>query len=112
LRARRIRASRRARRAKIARPVGASGCGRDLPHEKPHPLIFQLAAEELRLPPLACVLKEEDASLGFRAAKAGGMAALGLARLSDEPLLAGAELDLVVSTLDEVALERLGRGST
>lgn len=40
------------------------------------------------------------------------MAALGLARLSDEPLLAGAELDLVVSTLDEVALERLGRGST
>jgi len=87
----------------------ANVCGRDLPHGKPHPLIFQLAAEELGLPPSACVVVE-DASVGIRAAKAGGMAALGLARLSDEALLAGAGADLVVSTLDEVALDRLAAG--
>jgi beta-phosphoglucomutase-like phosphatase (HAD superfamily) len=52
----------------------------------------------------------EDASVGIRAAKAGGMAALGLARLGDEALLAEAGADLVVSTLDEVALERLAAG--
>ncbi len=87
----------------------ANVCGRDLPHGKPHPLIFELAAEELRLPPSACVVVE-DAPVGIRAAKAGGMAALGLARLGDEALLVGAGADLVVSTLDEVALEGLAAG--
>ena len=87
----------------------ANVCGRDLPQGKPHPLIFQLAAEELRLPPSACVVVE-DAPVGIRAAKTGGMAALGVARLGDEALLAGAGADLVVSTLDEVALEGLAAG--
>jgi beta-phosphoglucomutase-like phosphatase (HAD superfamily) len=87
----------------------ANVCGRDLPQGKPHPLIFRLAAEELRLPPPACVVVE-DASVGIRAAKAGGMTALGLARVGDETLLAEAGADLVVSTLGEVALDMLAAG--
>ncbi|MDQ3154807.1 MAG: HAD family phosphatase, partial [Actinomycetota bacterium] len=39
---------------------------------------------------------------GVQAAKAGGMAALGLARADDEELLAAANADLVVTSLDEV----------
>ena len=48
--------------------------------------------------------------MGIRAAKAGGMAPLGLACLGNEALLAEAGADLLVSTLDEVALDRLAAG--
>ncbi len=85
----------------------ANVCGRDLPQGKPHPMIFCLAAEELGLPPAACVVVE-DAAVGIQAAKAGGMAALGVARLGDEALLRAAGADLVVSTLDVVSLDALG----
>jgi beta-phosphoglucomutase-like phosphatase (HAD superfamily) len=44
----------------------------------------------------------EDASAGVQAAKAGGMAAIGIARADDANLLAGAGADLVVTTLDDV----------
>ncbi len=87
----------------------ANVCGRDLPHGKPHPMIFSLAAEELELPPEACVVVE-DAAVGIEAAKSAGMAALGVARLGDEALLTAAGADLVVTTLDEVALEPLFNG--
>jgi phosphoglycolate phosphatase-like HAD superfamily hydrolase len=52
----------------------------------------------------------EDASSGVQAAKAGRMAALGVARLDDEAPLTEAGADLVVTTLDEVALEALSEG--
>ncbi len=86
--------------------------GRDLPHGKPHPAIFLLAAEELGLAPAVCLVVE-DAPAGIAAAKAGGMAALGVARAGDQALLSAAGADLVVSTLDEVDVEQLmaGRGS-
>src|SRR6266540_3221181 len=87
----------------------ANVCGHDLPHGKPHPMIFSLAAEELELPPEACVVVE-DAAVGIEAAKSAGMAALGVARLGDEALLTAAGADLVVTTLDEVALEPLFNG--
>jgi len=80
--------------------------GRDLAHGKPHPEIFLTAAAELGLPPEHCFVVE-DAESGVRAAKAGGMAALGVARADDRDLLAAAHADLVVTSLDEVDVAAL-----
>src|SRR5215475_2009131 len=52
----------------------------------------------------------EDAVSGVQAAKAGGMSALGVARLGDGLLLRGAGADLVVDTLDAVSLPALAEG--
>jgi alpha,alpha-trehalase len=83
--------------------------GRDFPKGKPDPTIFLTAAEELGVLPRACFVVE-DASSGILAAKAGGMAALGVARLDDRELLLEAGADLVVTTLDDVSLEALADG--
>jgi len=87
----------------------ANVCGRDLPQGKPHPAIFLLAAEELGLAPAACLVVE-DAPAGIQAAKAGGMAALGIARVGDEALLVAAGSDVVVTGLDQVAPDVLADG--
>src|SRR5207253_5665548 len=84
-------------------------CGCDLPHGKPHPQIFLVAAEELGTVPAECLVVE-DAPTGIQAAKAAGMAAIGVARLNDENLLREAHADLIVSTLDEVAVRALLEG--
>ena len=47
---------------------------------------------------------------GVQAAKAGGMAALGVARADDRELLEGANADLVVTSLDEVDVQALVDG--
>ena len=91
-------------------------CGRDLPRGKPDPAIFLLAAAELGLPPATCFVVE-DAPAGIEAARAGGMTALGVDRLQDPDLLWAAGADLVVASLDEVAIDvladgRLGRRAT
>src|SRR5215207_7690214 len=83
--------------------------GRDFEQGKPHPEIFLTAAEELGLPPAECFVVE-DAVNGVQAAKAGNMAALGLARADDEEMLAAADADLVVTTLDDVSLDELAQG--
>ncbi len=83
--------------------------GADLPQGKPHPAIFLLAADQLGLPPAACLVVE-DAPAGIQAARAGGMLALGVARAEDEALLAAAGADLVVRTLDDIDLDALMRG--
>jgi alpha,alpha-trehalase len=83
--------------------------GRDFPKGKPDPTIFLTAAEELGVGPGDCFVTE-DASSGIQAAKAGGMAALGVARLDDRDLLLGAGADLVVPMLDDVSLEALADG--
>jgi beta-phosphoglucomutase-like phosphatase (HAD superfamily) len=72
-------------------------------------MIFLTAAEELGIAPQECFVVE-DASSGVQAAKAGNMAALGVARLDDEALLADANADLVVTTLDDVAIAALAVG--
>lgn len=81
-------------------------CGRDFARGKPDPEIFLTAADELGLPPAACVVVE-DAQSGVQAAKAGGMACVGVARLGDQALLQQAGADWVVASLDELPAERL-----
>jgi trehalose/maltose hydrolase-like predicted phosphorylase/beta-phosphoglucomutase-like phosphatase (HAD superfamily) len=83
--------------------------GRDFPKGKPDPTIFLTAAQELGVRPADCFVVE-DATSGVQAAKAGNMAALGVARLGDEELLADAGADLVVPTLDDVSLRALAEG--
>jgi len=83
--------------------------GRDFPEGKPHPEIFETAARELSLPPEVCFVVE-DAVSGIEAAKAGMMAALGIARHDDADRLGEAGADLVVPTLDDVSLGALREG--
>jgi beta-phosphoglucomutase-like phosphatase (HAD superfamily) len=83
--------------------------GRDFKQGKPHPEIFLTAAQELGQPPEGCFVVE-DATSGVQAAKAGNMLALGIARMDDEKLLNEAGADLVVTSLDDVAINRLGEG--
>ena len=89
--------------------LDADVSGRDFAQGKPHPEIFLTAAEELGLPPGDCFVVE-DAANGVQAAKAGNMAALGLARAEDEELLEEAGADLVVTTLDDVSIDALAEG--
>jgi beta-phosphoglucomutase-like phosphatase (HAD superfamily) len=89
--------------------LDANVSGRDFEQGKPHPEIFLTAAEELDLSPEDCFVVE-DAANGVQAAKAGNMAALGLARADDEELLAAANADLVVTSLDDVSLDALAEG--
>jgi trehalose/maltose hydrolase-like predicted phosphorylase/beta-phosphoglucomutase-like phosphatase (HAD superfamily) len=83
--------------------------GRDFPKGKPDPTIFLTAAQELGVSPGDCFVVE-DATSGVQAAKAGNLAALGVARLGDEQLLEEAGADLVVTTLDDVSLRALAEG--
>lgn len=87
----------------------ANVCGRDLKQGKPHPEIFLLAARELGVAPGDSIVVE-DAASGIAAAKAGGMLGLGIARFDDAALLAAEDADLVVTSLDDVALDGLLAG--
>jgi hypothetical protein len=83
--------------------------GRDFARGKPDPEIFLTAAHELGVEPRHAMVIE-DASSGVQAAKAGGMAALGISRADDADLLAAAGADLVVTSLDDVDRDALARG--
>jgi beta-phosphoglucomutase-like phosphatase (HAD superfamily) len=52
----------------------------------------------------------EDAAAGVEAAKAGGMAAIGIARADDADLLEAAGADIVVASLDDVDTAALADG--
>ena len=84
-------------------------CGRDLEHGKPAPELFLLAASELHIAPVHCFVAE-DAPAGIEAAKAAHMAGLGVARLGDADLLRAVKADLVVGSLDDVAMRDLAVG--
>jgi beta-phosphoglucomutase len=88
---------------------GANVCGRDLPHGKPDPAIFLLAVSELHADPAHCFVAE-DAPVGIQAARAGNMAGLGIARFNDAASLQAAGANLVVTSLDEVAVNELAEG--
>lgn len=83
--------------------------GREMAHGKPAPDLFLAAAKALGVAPSACFVVE-DAAAGIRAAKAGGMQALGVARSGEAASLEAAGADLVVASLDEVDLKALGEG--
>lgn len=83
--------------------------GRDFEHGKPHPEMFLTAAAELGVAP-AHAMVLEDATAGVQAAKAGEMAAVGIARHDDHALLVAAGADIVVESLDEVDLDALAEG--
>ena len=83
--------------------------GRDFEHGKPHPEMFLTAAAELGVAPAAAMVLE-DATAGVEAAKAGEMAAVGIARHDDHALLVAAGADIVVESLDEVDLDALAAG--
>ena len=87
-------------RANLAGLFDADLSGRDVPRGKPAPDLFLLAAAELGVAPAACLVLE-DAPAGIAAARAAGMAALGVARHGDAALLRAASL--VVPTLDDPA---------
>ena len=87
----------------------ANVCGRDLAHGKPDPELFLLAATELHIAAQHCFVAE-DAPAGIKAACAGGMTGLGVARLGDTSLLLAARADVVVTSLDDVALIELAAG--
>jgi beta-phosphoglucomutase-like phosphatase (HAD superfamily) len=83
--------------------------GREFKQGKPHPEIFLTAARELEVDPRHAFVVE-DAESGIQAAKAGNFAALGVARHDDEALLAGADADIVVKSIDEISLDGLAEG--
>jgi HAD superfamily hydrolase (TIGR01509 family) len=84
-------------------------CGWDLRHGKPEPEIFLLAATGLEIAPAHCFVAE-DAPAGIQAARASGMAGLGVARLQDSAGLEAQQATLVVTSLDEVAIAGLAAG--
>jgi beta-phosphoglucomutase len=88
---------------------GANICGRDLQKGKPNPEIFLLAAAELQVAPEHCFVAE-DAPAGIQAALGGHMMALGIARLDDAAGLHAAGADVVVTTLDDIAIDQLVEG--
>ena len=83
--------------------------GRDFAHGKPDPEMFLTAAHELGVTPEDSMVIE-DAAAGVQAAKAGRMAAIGIARADDAELLGAAHADIVVTTLDDVDLGALAAG--
>jgi beta-phosphoglucomutase len=83
--------------------------GRDFAHGKPDPEIFVTAAQELPVEPQAAIVLE-DAAAGVQAAKAGAMAAIGIARKDDAEQLGAAGADIVVTTLDAVDVAALADG--
>ena len=87
----------------------ANVSGRDFQHGKPHPEMFLTAAQELGVAPERSLVLE-DAPAGVEAAKAGRMAAIGIARGDDVDLRADAGADVVVAALDDVDLSALSDG--
>ena len=95
-------------RTRLIDCFAANVCGQDVAG-KPAPDLFLAAAAALHVAPADCIVVE-DAPAGVAAAKNGGMKSIGIARLHDEAGLAASGADLVVSTLDDVAIDPLVAG--
>jgi beta-phosphoglucomutase len=94
-------------RLELRKWMDAAVTGRDVTRGKPDPQVFLLAAERLGVPPGRCVVIE-DAPVGIAAARAAGMADVGLASTGrTRQSLAAA--DLVIDRLDELSPDRLRR---
>lgn len=84
-------------------------CGAQGLAGKPAPDLFLLASRRLGVNPERCLVIE-DAVVGIQAARAAGMASVGVARLGDARALRAAGADLVVRTLDQVSRQALAGG--
>jgi beta-phosphoglucomutase len=82
---------------------GALVAGEDVRQGKPDPEVFLTAAQRLGVPPSRCVVVE-DAPVGIQAARAAGIACIGLLTTH-----AHVEADIVAPTLDAVSFEQLAR---
>lgn len=80
--------------------------GHDVALGKPHPEIFQKAAEGMGLSPHECIVVE-DAQSGVAAAKAGGFFCYGLAHDGEEADLSMA--DQIIRSLDEIDLDQISK---
>jgi beta-phosphoglucomutase len=94
-------------RLALGRWLDATVTGRDVTRGKPDPQVFLLAAQRLGVPPARCVVIE-DAPVGIAAARAAGMAAVGLAS-TGRTRASLAAADLVIDRLDELSPDRLRR---
>ena len=68
----------------------------EVPHGKPAPDVFLLAAERLGVPPSRCVVVE-DAPAGVEAGRRGGMRTIGITSMSRR-----LDADIVVASLDQL----------
>ncbi len=84
--------------------------GRDLTRGEPGPAVFLTAAEELGVASGRCFVVTASPR-GIEAAKAAGIAALGVARLDNRAPLVSAGGDLVVTTLDDTSVSALAEGT-
>lgn len=89
----------------VADLLGATITGCDVTRGKPDPQVFLLAAERLERSPRCCAVVE-DAPAGIAAAKAAGMASIGLAS-TGRTVAELREADLVVRSLDELSPLRI-----
>ena len=76
-------------------------CGGDVKEGKPDPEVFLTAASRMDLPPGRCLVIE-DAGVGVRAAKAAGMACVGVTTTRPAERLKEAGADWVVGSLEDI----------
>ena len=86
--------------------IEAAVSGSDVTYGKPHPEVFQRAAEKLEVPAENCAVIE-DAAAGISAANAAGMLSIGLVS-TGHTRSEYAEADHVVYQLSELSPERIG----
>ena len=76
--------------------------GDDVPEKKPSPLIYQIAAEKLKVDPQRCLVIE-DSTIGLEAATKAGMRCI-VTYTSSSKSQSFAEAERVVPNLDEPTL--------
>ena len=86
--------------------IKASVAMEDVSRGKPDPEVFLTAAKKLSVDPKNCLVFE-DAPVGIRAAKAGGMKAVGITFIGHHPAekLLAEGADLIVNCLTDVTAE-------
>lgn len=92
----------------VAGYMEAIASGEDVTQGKPSPDVFLIAFRRLGVDPANGVVIE-DAPAGVEAAKAAGAACLAVTNTQDEKVLREAGADLVISTLEGITVNSLGR---
>ncbi|MES3035751.1 MAG: HAD family phosphatase [Gemmatimonadota bacterium] len=85
----------------LSRLEGRITSATEVPHGKPAPDVFLLAAERLQAPAEECLVLE-DSLLGIEAARAAGMRVIGYAAMVDAEAMRAAGATHVVTSMDDV----------